>query len=85
MAAAFFVVLAYFLAPKIHSWIKREIMIVACALAVIAIGLSRLVLNVHWTSDVVAGWALGVFMATGSILLVRYVGVLLVKKKDSTI
>jgi len=80
MAAAFFVIFAYLFAPKIHSWIKREVMIVLCVLTIIAIGLSRLVLNVHWASDVIAGWSLGVFCATASILLVRYLGALLVRK-----
>lgn len=74
MAAAFFLVFMYILVPKIHSWIKREMFIVICVLAVIAIGLSRVVLNVHWPSDVIAGWSLGVFCTTGSILFVRYVG-----------
>ncbi len=82
MAAAFFVVLAYFLLPKIGSRMKRELMIIACVLAVFAIGLSRLVLNVHWISDVIAGWSLGIFMATSSILLVRYVGALVVRKRE---
>jgi undecaprenyl-diphosphatase len=80
LAAAFFVIVAYLLAPKIRSWIKREIMIVFCVLAVIAVGLSRILLNVHWTSDVLAGWALGTFCATSSILLVRYLSMLFVKK-----
>ena len=80
MAAAFFLAIAYVSAPKIHSWVKRELMMVACVLATIAIGLSRLVLNVHWVSDVIAGWALGVFLATASILLVRYAGVFFIKK-----
>ncbi len=82
MSAAFFVVIAYFLASRIHSWAKRELVLVVCVLAVIAIGVSRLVLNVHWASDVIAGWALGTFLATASILLVRYVGALVVKKGD---
>jgi membrane protein DedA with SNARE-associated domain len=80
LAAAFFVILAYLLAPKINFWVKREVMIVLCVIAIILIGLSRLVLNVHWASDVIAGWALGTFMATASILLVRYVGVLIAGK-----
>ncbi|MEI6396740.1 MAG: bifunctional DedA family/phosphatase PAP2 family protein [Candidatus Taylorbacteria bacterium] len=74
MAAAFFLVIMYLLVPKIHSWIKREVFIVVCVLSVIAIGLSRVVLNVHWSSDVIAGWSLGVFCTTASILLVRYIG-----------
>ncbi len=74
MAAAFFLVMLYMLVPKIHSWIKRELFIVLCVLSVIAIGLSRVVLSVHWSSDVIAGWSLGIFCTTASILLVRYVG-----------
>ncbi len=79
MAAAFFLVVAYLLAPRIHSWVKRETMIVCCFLAALGIGLSRLVLNVHWASDVLAGWSLGIFCATSSILFVRYAGALLIK------
>lgn len=79
-AAAFFTILAYLLVPRISGWIKRELFIVGCFLAVLLIGLSRIALNVHWASDVIAGWALGVFCATISILFVRYVGALFVKR-----
>jgi membrane-associated phospholipid phosphatase len=39
----------------------RVISIAAAVLMVIAIGLSRNMLGVHWPSDVVAGWAFGLF------------------------
>ncbi len=81
LAAAFFVALVYVSVPHIHSIIKREIAIVLCVLAVALIGISRVALNVHWASDVVAGWALGVFLATGSILVVRYFGAFFIKKQ----
>ncbi len=81
LSASFFLILGYLLAPKIQSWIKRELVLVLFAFIVIIIGVSRLVLNVHWFSDVIAGWSLGVFMATTSILLVRYVSVLFINKK----
>ncbi len=80
MAATFFLVVMYLLVPRIHSWIKRESFIVLCVLCVIAIGLSRVVLNVHWSSDVIAGWSLGIFCTSASILLVRYVGGLIHKQ-----
>lgn len=80
LAAAFFIAFIYIIAPWFHSWVKRELVIVLCVLAVIVIGLSRVVLNVHWASDVVAGWSLGVFCATASILFVRYAGMLVVRK-----
>jgi len=74
VSAAFFFVLIYLLAPQIRSWIKRELFVVGSVLIIIVIGLSRIMLNVHWFSDVVAGWALGLFCATASILFVRYIG-----------
>ncbi len=80
MAAAFFVIVAYLAMPKIRSWVWRELTFVVCVLLIIAIGVSRLVLNVHWASDVMAGWALGIFCATASVLLVRYVGELFNRK-----
>ena len=82
MAATFFFVCAYLFSRKIKYWVWRESFIVVCALATIAIGLSRIILNVHWVSDVIAGWALGIFCATASIILVRYVGELFRGKKE---
>lgn len=39
----------------------RAIAIAAAALLVVAIGLSRNMLGVHWPSDVVGGWTFGLF------------------------
>ena len=86
MAAAFCLIAGYLLVKRMKtSWVKRELMIVACAVITIVIGLSRLVLNVHWASDVLGGWALGVFMATASILFVRYASTLVVFKKNNPV
>jgi membrane protein DedA with SNARE-associated domain len=79
MAAAFFFVCAYLFSRRFKNWILRESFIVICALATIAIGLSRIVLNVHWVSDVIAGWALGIFCATASIIFVRYISEIFTK------
>lgn len=76
-AAAFLLVVTYLALPRIKSWVARESIIVgAVALGVIA-GLARLITSVHWASDVIAGWALGIFCASLSILFVRYVSFLI--------
>lgn len=76
-AAAFLVVITYLTVPKIRTWVRRELFILLTFTIGIGIGVSRLALSVHWGTDVIAGWAIGVFCATGSILLVRYLGELI--------
>ncbi len=80
IAATIFIVFAYLIMQRIHSWILREIVFCICIVSVIIIGLSRLIINVHWVSDVVAGWALGALCASMSVLVVRYVSGILQKK-----
>ncbi len=80
MAGAFFIVIAYIFARHVKSWIYREILIGICILSIIIISLSRVVVNVHWASDVVGGAALGVFLGTASILFVKYLSALFLRK-----
>ena len=72
MAAAFFTAFIYVCYPYFSSKITRGFFIAFCIASVFLIGLSRLILNVHWASDIIAGWALGVSMAVLSIFFVRY-------------
>lgn len=81
VAASVIFAFLYLFAPKINSWIKREIVIVIASMLAIFIGLSRLVLNVHWFSDVLAGWSLGLFVATSMVLFIKYMSELLIRKK----
>ncbi|MDH6198524.1 membrane-associated phospholipid phosphatase [Mycobacterium frederiksbergense] len=53
------------LGPSLRGW-----WVAAGALVVVAIGVGRVVLNVHHPSDVVAGWALGYAWFAGVFLLV---------------
>ncbi len=80
MAGAFFIVIAYIFARHVKFWIYREILIGLCILSIILIGLSRVVSNVHWASDVIGGAALGVFLGTSSILFVKYLAALFLRK-----
>lgn len=54
------------------AWPRRRTVLVAAALVVIAIvGASRVYLRVHWTTDVLAGWALGALWLTIVLLVAR--------------
>ena len=63
-SAAFFLAAAFVLALTVatRKWTKVAL-VAAGAIAAGLVGLSRLVLGVHWLSDVVAGWTLGTAVA----------------------
>jgi undecaprenyl-diphosphatase len=55
--------------PVIHRPLRASLVALG-SLIVIAIGIGRVVLNVHYPSDVVAGWALGYAYFAACLLLV---------------
>jgi membrane-associated phospholipid phosphatase len=74
MAAAFFAILGYVLFRSVKSTTLRWCIACGCVIVAGAIGVSRVILNVHWASDVVAGWVIGICFATISVYLLRYAG-----------
>ncbi|MGE5600774.1 MAG: phosphatase PAP2 family protein [Pseudomonadota bacterium] len=54
-----YVALALFLAPQE----RRQIWLGIAVLAALLVGLSRVVLGVHWPSDVIGGWSYGLVWA----------------------
>jgi undecaprenyl-diphosphatase len=67
MAAAVMVTLCYVLArEKILSWPAA---ILIGGLVPLVVGLTRLYLDVHWTTDVLGGWTAGLFIAALSAAL----------------
>lgn len=50
----------------------RLMMLVGAVFLVIAIGVSRVYLGVHWPTDVVGGWSLGSAVALGSWSVLRF-------------
>ena len=60
--------LIYFSIKHLKSKSAKITITILSALLILIIGLSRIYLNVHWFSDVLAGFALGAFILLFSIL-----------------
>jgi undecaprenyl-diphosphatase len=69
-SAAVMVTLCYVLArERMISW---PVAIVIGGAVPLAVGLTRLYLNVHWVTDVVGGWTVGLFVAAMSAALYEW-------------
>ncbi len=74
MAIIFFSLLLYSFKDDIKNKVLRGFFIAANILLFLLIGFSRIYLNVHWLSDVIGGFALGLFWLTIFILIFKYIG-----------
>lgn len=73
MAMIFFALIIYAYKDDLEKGWRRNSFIVANIMLFLLVGLSRIYLNVHWTSDVIAGWSLGLFWLTLMILLLQII------------
>jgi undecaprenyl-diphosphatase len=64
ISVIFYGMIAYFIVRSIRSWRQRVFMMVAAMFVVFLIGFSRIYLQVHYLSDVLAGYAAGLFWLT---------------------
>lgn len=71
LSIIFFSLLIYFFKDKIKNKLLKKLFIAANVFIFLAVGLSRVYLNVHWLSDIIAGFALGLFILTLFILIFR--------------
>jgi undecaprenyl-diphosphatase len=71
-AAIFFTLLIYFFSRYMKNRTTKEIFVMINVFLIALVGFSRVYLNVHWFSDVVAGISFGVFWTCLGILTVRY-------------
>jgi undecaprenyl-diphosphatase len=72
-AAAFFLAGSLTLSVTVvrHRW--SQVLLIACGVVLATlVGLSRLVLAVHWLSDVIAGWALGTAIGLTVVVTLWY-------------
>ncbi len=61
MSVIFCGMIVYFIIRKMHSWRLGVFMVMAAGFIIFLIGLSRIYLQVHYLSDILAGYAVGLF------------------------
>lgn len=72
MATAMALALYFILAHRVSSMGLRSVIVIVCIVWPIIIAFSRVYLDVHWLSDVIAGIGLGVFWVTLIELINRF-------------
>ncbi|MDP3987384.1 MAG: phosphatase PAP2 family protein [Nanoarchaeota archaeon] len=70
-AMVLFLFLIYFFRNKIRSYFLRFSLFFISGLLVLITGISRIYLNVHWFTDVVGGFALGVIVVSAIVISLR--------------
>jgi membrane-associated phospholipid phosphatase len=72
-AAAFFGYIIYLAWHHVNNPALRILVIVVSALMIFLIGISRVLLNVHWSTDVIGGFLAGFMWLMASIFIIRLV------------
>lgn len=68
MSIIFFSILIYYFKNHVQKTATKYFLIITSTLLILSIGFSRIYLNAHWFTDVIAGFSLGVFWLTLLIL-----------------
>ena len=65
---AVFLMLIYIVRTQIKTPVTKNLLTVVLAVPMVCIGLSRIYLGVHFPTDVIGGWSLGIAMAMACII-----------------
>ena len=71
VAAVLFLMIIYFFAGEIKNNLAKNAFILVNFLLILLFGFSRIYLNVHWFTDIVGGFVLGVFIVSVAILFLK--------------
>jgi undecaprenyl-diphosphatase len=74
MSAVVFLTLGALVARVVDDRRRRAVVLGAALLLAFAVGASRVVLGVHWATDVLGGWAFGAAWAAASLAAARRAG-----------
>lgn len=80
MAPVVYLTLAALLAAGNPRASVKRVLLVSAALLVVAIGVSRVYLGVHWPTDVLAGWTMGAGIALAAVMALQASG----PRRDAT-
>lgn len=70
-AITFFGLLIYLVWHHVKNLLMRWLLIILCIVFILLVGFSRIYLRVHYTSDVLAGFAMGVIWLVISLWVIR--------------
>lgn len=73
ISVIFFGFFIYLALKRIKSTTYKAVISILLIISILFIGLSRLVLNVHWLSDVLGGFLLGLFILLSFIVIPKYI------------
>lgn len=79
-SAIFFLLLAYYFKNHISNKINKYILIVISLFLILIIGFSRIYLHAHWFTDVLGGFALGIFWLTLLVLALEVIATIFKEK-----
>ncbi len=71
MITILFLSFCFYVFGNIANRKRRRLYYIISILTILFVGISRVYLNAHWASDVVAGWFLGLFWATAPLVFLR--------------
>ena len=80
MAIIFFGTLVYLFENHIKSHKKRNFLTILSVLFITLISSTRIYLNVHWFSDVLASFALGTFLLISYIIIIQHTDIFKTKQ-----
>lgn len=80
LSIIFFSILIYYFKNHVANKTQRYITVSISVFLIIAIGFSRVYLSVHWPTDIVAGYALGLFWLTLLILILEVISTIFKEK-----
>jgi undecaprenyl-diphosphatase len=78
-----YMLIAYFLVKYIPSQKGKWLSILVCTIIVLLLGMSRIILHVHYPTDVIAGYAFGFIWAFLFMLIYEMVNEWMAKKKTA--